>query len=794
MKSPTRSQFILLVCALSASPPAFFAADVIPLPGTAPLRDDGNLTERVVDGANAYMRNETKRVAAARETLWKPDYASRPAYEQSVDANRKRFHAYIGLKDSRVAVDRLELVATVEQSALAAETDSFSVYAVRWPVLAGVDAEGLLLEPKGPARAQVVVLPDADWSPESVAGLEPGVPGRRQVARRLAESGCRVLIPTLIDRSGKWSGQPGGRKAPHLSHREFIYLAGYTLSRHVIGYEVQRTLAAVDYFKLRDASLPVGVLGYGEGALIAMYSAAADTRIDATLVSGYFQQREGLWQEPNYRNVWGLLHEFGDAGVARLIAPRGLVVEASRGPAGPGRPVTNAPVDVTAGRLTSPPVESVRAEYELAADYYRRLGASSKLALTVSGDGQGEPFTDAGISTFLAALGGGVPAAAADAVLTDQRRGFDPATRLHRQFDQLVAHTQEVMLSSPLRRSEFWAKKDPLAPLARNTYQQQRAFVPDKPYSVDKWVELTRDYRRYFWEEVLGRAAPPSLPPNARTRQFLDEPRFNGYEVVMDVWPEVINYGVLLVPKGLRPGERRPVVVVQHGYQDFPKKVTGPHFPGPTIYQAAGADLADRGFIVYAPQNLYVLPEKFPLIQRMGAPLKQSMWSVMIAQHQQLVQWLQGLPMVAPQRIGFYGLSYGGKSAVFLPAVIEEYTLSICSGDWTERVWKNSNLRSDFIFTWGGAFPQIEFNFAETFNYAEISGLIAPRPFMVERGHYDPVSPDEWVAFEFARTRWLYQHLGIGERAEFEFFPGGHQMNKQGTFRFLHKHLGWPEP
>ncbi|MBI4621719.1 MAG: dienelactone hydrolase family protein, partial [Verrucomicrobia bacterium] len=711
------------------------------MPGTAPLREEQNLTERVIDGASAFMANEIKRVAGARETLWKPDYSSQQAYETSVEPNRKRFQDYIGLKDTRVAADDLELVAKISQPALAAESAGVSVHAVRWRVLPGVDAEGLLLEPKGPARAQVVVLPEADWAPESVAGLENGVPGRRQVARRLAESGCRVLVPTLIDRSGKWSGPLGGRKAPNLSHRELVYIVGYCLNRHIIGYEVQRTLAAVDYFKLRDASLPVGVLGFGEGGLIAMYSAAADTRIDATLVSGYFQKREELWREPTYRNVWGLLHEFGDAGVARLIAPRGLVVEASRGPVGPGRPATNAPAQATDGALASPPIESVRAEYELAASNYRRVGAPAMLTLAISGDGQGEPFTDAGVAAFLRKLGAGAPAPVADGVLTDRRRGFDPATRLHRQYDQLVAHTQEVMRASPFRRSEFWAKKDPLAPLARNTYQQQRAFVPDKPYPLDKWVELTGDYRQYFWEEVLGRSPPPSLPPNARTRQFLDEPRYNGYEVVMDVWPEVINYGVILVPKGLRPGERRPVVVVQHGHQDFPKKVTDPHFVGQTIYQAAGAELADRGFIVYAPQNLYTLAEKFPLIQRMGHPLKQSMWSIMIGQHQQLVRWLQGLPMVAPERIGFYGLSYGGKSAVFLPAVIEEYALSICSGDWTERVWKNSNLLSDFIFAWGGHFSQIEFNFADTFNYAEISGLIAPRPFMVERGHYDGVSP-----------------------------------------------------
>jgi len=72
--------------------------------------------------------------------------------------------------------------------------------------------------------------------------------------------------------------------------------------------------------------------------------------------------------------------------------------------------------------------------------------------------------------------------------------------------------------------------------------------------------------------------------------------------------------------------------------------------------------------------------------------------------------------------------------------------------------------------------------------------MIAPRPFMVERGHNDGVAPDEWVAYEYAKVRRLYGYLGIPERTDIEFFNGPHTINGQGTFRFLHQHLNWPEP
>ncbi len=78
-----------------------------------------------------------------------------------------------------------------------ADTDGYKIYQVRWPVLDGVWGEGLLLEPKGNPAHSVVALPDADQTPEQLAGLAHGVPPESQLARRLAEHGVQVLVPTL---------------------------------------------------------------------------------------------------------------------------------------------------------------------------------------------------------------------------------------------------------------------------------------------------------------------------------------------------------------------------------------------------------------------------------------------------------------------------------------------------------------------------------------------------------------------------------------------------------------------
>ena len=78
-----------------------------------------------------------------------------------------------------------------------------------------------------------------------------------------------------------------------------------------------------------------------------------------------------------------------------------------------------------------------------------------------------------------------------------------------------------------------------------------------------------------------------------------------------------------------------------------------------------------------------------------------------------------------------------------------------------------------------------EFNLGQTFNYAEMAYLMAPRPFMVERGHRDGVASDEWCAYEYARVQRRYADLKIPDRAEIYYFDGGHMIESTGTFAFL---------
>ncbi len=764
------------------------------LPGTEPLAPESVDPADMVAGIGQFLSRDISAAREAREQKWKPDVSSLDAFDRWMDARRERLRRILGVVDAREPVTAIELVATTTTSSLVGEGEGYKVHQVRWPVLPGVHAEGLLLEPDAPL-ASVVALGDADWTPEQLAGLAPGVSEASQFARRLAENRCRVLVPVLMDRADTYSGNPAIRMT-NQPHREFVYRAAFQMGRHIIGYEVQKVLAAVDWFEHSgtgrsrlpggtsspaappstmpspgEDNLPTGIIGYGEGGLLAFYAAAIDPRIDAVGVSGYFGPREGLPQEPIYRNVWTLLRDFGDAELLTMIAPRTALIEASRAPKVTGPP---APHDgragAAAGRIDTPPIQAIRDEFERAQRLLPVADLIGRFELVEAETGGYSPIgSQQTLFGFLHALGIHEPIREG-AVPRTARLLPDAAARTKRQFDELNEFTQRLVRSSPERRLAFWSKAD--------------------ASSLARWQETTKRYRDYYWDEVIGRLPKATIPVHPRSRRILEDPKWQAWEVKLDVYPDVFASGILFVPRDLKPGERRPVVVCQHGLEGTSEStITSDEKKGFGYYQRVSPRLAERGYIVYAPQNPYIGGDTFRMLQRQANPLGLSIFSFIVRQHERTLEWLASLPFVDGGRIGFYGLSYGGKTAMRIPALLPQYALSICSADFNEWIWKMTSLdfKSSYMFV--GEWEMYDFDMGNTFNYAELAGLIAPRPFMVERGSRDPVGIDEWVAYEYARVRRLYADLGIPALTEIEFFQGPHQIHGAGSFAFLDRHL-----
>ncbi len=778
----SRTLFRLAVLAISLPlcSPASRAAE--PLPNTKALTEEGDIAAKMVQGIHKYLDREIAAASKARDGLWKLDRSSPEAYAKSVAPHRASFRKLLGLVDTRLPA-HMERYSTAGRPPGVGSAKDFDVYTVRWAVLPGVDGEGLLLEPKGKVLANVVAIPDCNGTPEQIAGLVKDEKGPKPFAQRLAENGCRVVIPVLIDRNSTLSANPRLGRVTNIPHREFVHRMAYQMGRTLVGYEVQKVLAAVDWFEQANggrqpAGTPTGVIGVGEGGRVALYAAAADERIKATVVSCAFGPREKMDEEPLDRNWWGALREFGDAEIAALIHPRKLRIDPR--PDGKDEPKAGywpeyaGPVVPKGGRSQAAPGTIKLIPAAATVQEWKRFLALVEVPEQRRGllDIEANWY---GWYDLLDALGGKAfaPDVKPTGDVSSNRKDFDPTPRHKRQFDQLVAFTQKLWRDSDATRKEFWKKAD--------------------PKSVETWEKTTEWYRDYFHTEVIGKLPEPKIPLNPRTRQMYDEPKWTGYEVMLDVYDDVFAYGIVLLPKGMKPGEKRPVVVCQHGLEGRPTDTTDPKKKTP-YYNSFAAQLADLGYIVYAPQNPYIGQTAFRQIQRKGQPLKLALFSFIVRQHQRTIDWLESLPAVDAKKIAFYGLSYGGKTAMRVPAIEKRYCLSICSADFNEWIGKNVSVELPMSYMWTFEYDMYEFDLGSTFNYAEMAFLIAPRPFMVERGHDDGVGIDEMVAYEFAKIRYLYQNkLKLPDRTTIEFFAGGHEIRGKGTFEFLKTNLGYPK-
>jgi dienelactone hydrolase len=774
---------LLIAALLSLRAPALAAEPPLQVPGTEafPPGTDVSadaLASELVAGVDQFLLDEIAAAREERRTRWLVEHATRELAAASDEERRSRLAHILGLRDPRGPAEAPQLLATPERSAVVGRGPGYEIVAIRWTAVDGrhggpLHGEGLLLQPEQTPLADVVAIPDADVTPEAYVGLEPGLPSDAQLPRRLAQRGCRVIVPTLIDRTR----EPRNGRAT-LSSREFLYRSSFEVGRHLIGYELQKVLAAVDWFVADEATAKVAVVGEGEGGMLALYAGAIDTRIDLVGVAGFFGDRDHIWEQPIDRNVFGLLNDFGDAELGAMVLPRTLVIENSPGP------ILDIPGEGGAPAQLAPP--------ERVADECARLrelageAAAADLAV-VGGDGE-VVERGAAFDQIAQRLGCGGPRLEQAPEVVGPRSDSVAATSAARQQRQLLEidrFTQRVLATCSETRRDFL----PIADQLGKAPQQPLDF--SSPEAYERSIER---FREQFANDVIGRFDHELLPARPRSQLVSQEHGVTTYRVVLDVFPGVMATGLLVLPDGLTPGEKRPVVVCQHGLEGRPDDLLA-GAEKESIYKGMATRLAERGFITFAPQNLYLFGDRFRTLQRKANPLGKTLFSVIVPQHRQIVRWLATLPWVDAERIGFYGLSYGGKSAMRIPALVEEYCLSICSADFNDWVWKNASTTAAYSYVWTGEYEIFEFDLGSTFNYAEMAALIAPRPFMVERGHFDTVGPDERVALEFAKVRFLYEaKLQLPGRAEIEWFVGPHAIHGEGTYAFLHQHLNWPEP
>jgi dienelactone hydrolase len=738
-----------------------------------PLTDSVDLSAKMVEAVDRFFVIETKRLAGSRGDIWKYDFLSVDGFNSSIDKHRILLANRLGVVEKRLEPSLFVLNDDQLQPVLL-KTADISVMAVRWETLDGMPADGILLKPKGRILARVVMLPDADILPEVLAGLKEKDAAGFGAAQQLANAGCEVLIPLLINRDCTYSGSASLNRFTNQPHREWIYRQAYELGRHVIGYELQKIFAAIDWFQFQNkkehSKAPIGVAGYGEGGLLALYASALDTRIEASLVSGYFDNRSELWHEPIYRNVFGLLKYFGDAELAVMSWPRPLTIEHTKGPEITGPPpASKGRAGAAPGILTTPDLLRAQTEWKKANN---SLPDGKSHLRWVYEPTSKNPFSASALRQFTKDLK--IPFAktkSVNLISVAENKWVSVNKRQEKAVKEMEQVVQNLLdTCSRVRDRDYWSTLKGDSTMQKTVKRKQRERLGD----------------------VIGMLPRPTIPVNPKARLLKVTDKWTSYEVTLDVLtPGVFAWGILIVPNGISAGQRLPAVVCQHGLEGIPADVVTNDTTtiGWKFYKSFATKLADRGYVTFVPHNPYRGEDKFRVLQRKGNPIGLSLFSVITSQHTRIVEWLAKQTFIDPARIGFYGLSYGGTTAMRIPALVEGYALSICSANFNEWIVKVSTTRYAFSYMFSKEYDMVEWNMGTTFNYAEMAALIAPRPFMVERGFNDNVGGDEWVDFEFAKVRRHYVRLGIPGAVRIEHFVGPHTINGVGTFDFLDQHL-----
>ena len=321
---------------------------------------------------------------------------------------------------------------------------------------------------------------------------------------------------------------------------------------------------------------------------------------------------------------------------------------------------------------------------------------------------------------------------------------------------------------------------------------RERAWQRDFS-SPDAYRRSVAPNRERFLQ-LMGGAPRAAVPLKPRQQELPAHPGIAARRVWLPVDDGVCDevgvhaYGVLLVPS--EPAGPKPAVIAQHGFSGSPEATCGYYELDETAYlRDFGLRLAQKGYVVFAPLVMNNTPDR-SRTNRKATLIARQLMGLEVGKMMRVVDFLQTLPEVDNDRIGYMGISQGGMMALWAAAADERIAACVCSGYFTSRTPKMIDVSphyTSFIVT--GDDDKFFWGQLNEFSDSDIASLICPRPFFVEAGTEDRVFWLEHVKEEFAQLQSIYARLGIPERVELGIFEGPHVIHAVESFAFLDRWL-----
>jgi dienelactone hydrolase len=274
-----------------------------------------------------------------------------------------------------------------------------------------------------------------------------------------------------------------------------------------------------------------------------------------------------------------------------------------------------------------------------------------------------------------------------------------------------------------------------------------------KPITTkDQWLQRRAELHK-SWLERLGQ--PPAKPDKLDVKIHKSE-QVDGYT------RQLISFhsadgdrltAYLLIPGGLKNGEKRPAVVVFH--QTTKHMHDEPVGLGDNPSLAIGVHLVKRGYVVLAPQ-CFILKDGWAKAQAEAIARRWPGWTgmgKMTFDASRCVDFLETLAYVDASRIGCIGHSLGAKEVLYALAfepryqagVFNEGGIGLRMSNWTDA-WYLTDKMKAFI-------PKME--------HHQVLALVAPRPILILGG--DSADGDaSWPFIDAVLP--VYKLLGASDR------------------------------
>jgi len=741
------------------------------LPGTLPLTQNYRFAYTYITGLAEFVQLRIDETQPGRTNLWNWDYSSLNSYEISCASHKTNLTAMLGISagQTKVISNQWQNIGTGSYYSI----EKFAIYTEE-----GITARGISAFPLCTNPVSVVIIPATDpYTPEIILGIETNFP-ELAIGKKLLKKNIAVVCPVFINHQEWWSGnsmvtnpEPGKPTSGNaitniLDHRRWLFQQGYHVGKQLIGDETAEIIACVNLLSTdsRISTNSIGVVGRDlDSGASAFFATALDEKIQAVMLSGYFNKRTDIWKQFIEHQFFGFLKEFGDAEVASLIAPRGLTIE--------------SPID-----FPKVPVNTSSSEFARAKIHYDNLGESDKINFICPPGSTNIFGCDEAINIFVNSL--------------------NAETNIFQDCSLVL--TSSYSHISQMRKL-FYETQDWYQQLCSNSYDVRQAFFWDKidTSSVENYKISTETFHSNLYYDIYGNVPKADVPLQAWSCVYKSNENFVTYRVLMTFYTNVKCYGLLNVPYNIQEGEKRPCIICQHGLEGCPEYVSDYKYtnnPQINVYHTFAAQLANIGFITFAPQNPTAYASTFRNIHRRATVIGWDLKGFILRQHQRMLDFLSTMPFIDTNRFAIYGLSWGGRTASWIGAAEPRYKVVVSSGNFSDAVQKYTSIENyySYLFLAGYWLPEDDlwvFNRFNKFSHAELAGLIAPRPFMVECGLDDNVPRSEWASNEYIKVRQLYDSLGIFDETRIEFFDGGHEIHGVGTFEFLEEKLDFiPEP